>query len=176
MPNKSQASYEKVFSLIKDTLVKNDISYNWEGHKWMTDFEAGFEFQTFSQILTFIVSGMRNGISSVFPDVHLLGCFFHYSQQIIKRMKKAGFQATYNKDDEFNAFIRRCCSLPFVPQHMMDQALNILQKKAQNMKEEKTQKFSYSLLDYLKSTWVSGCFSVQDWNLFDIDCQVISCF
>ena len=115
---------------------------------------------------------MRNAISSVFPLVDLLGCFFHFSQQVIKRMN--GCQTQYGKNYRFNAFIRRCCSLPFVPRHLIHHAMNVLEKRVDGLKESpEEQKFSSNLLEYIQRTWIEGSFSVQDWNLFEVDCQVI---
>ena len=96
-------------------------------------------------------------------------------QQIIKRMRKSGFQTDYTRNEKFNSFLRRCCSLPFVPTLYISYMMIILSRRADDCYEHDARvgEFCQTLLDYIKSTWVNGVFSMQDWNLFDTDCQII---
>ena len=53
--------------------------------------------------------------------------------------------------------------------------MTILFRRAEDCFEsdERLGDFCRNLLEYIQSTWTSGVFSVQDWNLFDSDCQII---
>ena len=90
-------------------------------------------------------------------------------------MKKAGFQTAYSKNQKFNSFIRRVCSLPLVPTQYISYIMTILLRRAEDCYEsdERLGAFCQNLLAYIRSTLISGVFSVQDWNLFDFDCQII---
>ena len=159
MPNKTGNSYKKVFSMIFETFTNFGLDTEWRNHYFMMDFEIA----------------MRNGVRSIFPNIRLIGCYFHFSQQIVKRMRKAGFQTSYSKNEKFNAFIRRVCSLPLVPTKFLSHVMTILFRRAEDCFEsdERLGGFCRNLLEYVQSTWTNGVFSVQDWNLFDSDCQII---
>ena len=102
---------------------------------------------------------------------HILNYIFLF-QQIIKRMRKSGFQTDYMRNGKFNSFIRRCCSLPLVPTLYISYMMIILARRADDCytHDARVGEFCRTLLDYIEST---GVFSVQDWNLFDTDCQII---
>ena len=53
--------------------------------------------------------------------------------------------------------------------------MTILLRRAEDCYEsdERLGAFCQNLLAYIRSTLISGVFSVQDWNLFDFDCQII---
>ena len=40
---------------------------------------------------------------------------------------------------------------------------------------EKVLEFSSDMIEYIKNTWINGIFCVQDWNLFEINCQTVPC-
>ena len=65
--------------------------------------------------------------------------------------------------------MKRLCSLPFVPTDFLNVALKIFEDILEEIgTEDPVWSFSRDIVDYVKRTWVSGTFSVQDWNLFDI--------
>ena len=79
----------------------------------------------------------------------------------------------YQKDDKFNRFAIRLCSLSFVPTHMIKRALDVLQRRISNFDTERTKSFAQKMIQYIKDTWINGPYCIQDWNIFNIDCQVI---
>ena len=119
----------------------------------MTDFEAA----------------IRSAFKLFWPGITLLGCYFHFSQLIWKRVKKTNLQVEYEKNDEFNALIRRLSSLPFVKPEDLNDAFEIFRKRAANLKSDKVQEFALKLIDYAETQWRER-FAIQDWNLHDINC------
>ena len=89
-------------------------------------------------------------------------------------MKTGGHQTDYQQNHQFNSFIRRTCSLPFVPRDMVSRAMRILHRRKEDLVDNnRLYNFSGSLLEYINNTWINGVFCSQDWNLFDIDCQTV---
>ena len=75
----------------------------------------------------------------------------------------------------FCSFVRRVCSLPFVPVFLVPLAMVILNDfvtKLDTESEQSVAKFAKSLLDYITNTWFVR-YSHQDWNIFDVDCQLV---
>ena len=95
------------------------------------------------------------------PAITLLGCYFHFSQLIWKRVKKTHLQVEYEKNYEFNALIRRLSSLPFVKPEDLNEAFEIFRKRALNLKSEKVQEFSLNLIEYAQTQWRER-FAIQD--------------
>ena len=85
----------------------------------------------------------------------------------------AGFQVCYEKDDQFNALMRRCSSLPFVKKDHLDEAFEIFNKRAQDLDDQDLREFSLALIESLNSQWRQGIFAVQDWNLYEINLLLV---
>ena len=81
LPNKTQRTHTRFFTLLKDTIDERDFVLNPE--TVMLDFEVA----------------VRNAITEVFPMSTLLGCFFHFTQCIWKKAQVCGLavQYQYNK-------------------------------------------------------------------------------
>ena len=86
-------------------------------------------------------------------------------------MKKAGHQQDYEKDDDFNALIRRISELPFTKPVDLDEAFTKFRQRADKL-EKKRGAFSHELINYAQVQWRER-FSVQDWNLYDINCLMV---
>ena len=107
------------------------------------------------------------------PTVSILGCFFHFSQIVWRRIKKAGLQVVYEKHDAFNALMRRCSSLPFIRKSDLDRAFNIFNKRADELEDTDLVKFSKELIEYLHNQWRHGQYAFQDWNLYDLNLLLV---
>ena len=90
-----------------------------------------------------------------------------------KKEKKNGFQVIYEKDDQFNALIRRMSALPFAPKETLDEAFKIFEKRAAEVNDDETTQFCYEMVEYLADTWRNGVYALQDWNLSDINLMVV---
>ena len=97
------------------------------------------------------------------------GFFF---QLIWKRVKKAGLQAEYEKDDKLNGVVRRISALPFVKPSDLDEAFRIFTARAEGLEDEKLKDFTTCLIEYAQTQWRER-FCVQDWNLFDLNCLLV---
>ena len=75
----------------------------------------------------------------------------------------------YEQNAQFNSFIHRVCSLPFVPKARIKEALTLLNLRAEKQKNDRARTFAAELLTYIHKEWIEGSFSMQDWNLFDLD-------
>ena len=129
---------------------------SWRGHYFMTDFE----------------SALRQSLHAAFPYLFLIGCYFHWSQLIMKRVKNSKMNKYFQQTPQFSAFIRRVCSLPFVPDFCMSTAMILLQEYVSSL-EGPMLAFGKRLLRYIDIQWVDNINQIQNWNLFEIDCNII---
>ena len=71
LPDKKLETYESFFGLIWNYLSQNNLPNNFADGFFMTDFEQN----------------IRSGFQLFWPEVRLLGCYFHFSQLIWRRVK-----------------------------------------------------------------------------------------
>jgi hypothetical protein len=95
-----------------------------------------------------------------FTSLEIRGCFFHFCQSIYRKVNTIGFSETYKTNDNFKLWVRGLMSLALVPLDRFDEAFrNIISKKTKI-------KDIFVLIDYFKTTWISGNFSPSMWNHF----------
>ena len=141
LPNKTQRTYPRFFTLLKDTIAERDFVLNPE--TVMLDFEVA----------------ARNAITEVFPMSTLLGCFFHFTQCIWRKAQACGLAVQYRKDPQTQKLVRRAAVLPLVPAQQVDNVwLNALADNDDNSIQ--TTKFK----DYVTETWVEGSISAISWR------------
>lgn len=80
LPDKTEATYKRLFSVIKD-LVQNH-----EPDRIVVDFEKA----------------VINSLKAVFQETEVSCCLSHLSQNVYKHTVQAGYKERYHQDDEFN--------------------------------------------------------------------------
>ena len=86
-------------------------------------------------------------------------------------MKKHVFYVAYEKNDDFNALVRRISALPFTKPEDLDAALATFNERADKL-DEKLAEFSHELIEYAQVQWRQR-FAIQDWNLYNINCLMV---
>ncbi len=77
-------------------------------------------------ITTDFESAMIKACSKVFPASNLRGCFFHFSQCIMRKLQACGLKRKYEVDAEFALKMRMLCALAFVPVDRVIDAFEML--------------------------------------------------
>lgn len=157
LPDKSRESYDCLFSLIWDFNNNHGLANDFAEGFFMTDFELN----------------IRLSFSMFWPNTRLLGCYFHFSQLIWKRVKGANHARDYERIEDFGHVVRMVSGLPFSPPDQLDQVFRLLIKKAEGIKSIKLKDFALGLVSYADGQWRKGPFTVQDWNLFNINVLMV---
>ena len=158
MPDKSRDSYDNMFGFLVVYFEAKNLDYSWVGAVFMTDFEVA----------------MKSSILMFFPYVKLLACYFHFSQRIVYLLKASGLQTAYEKVPEFNAVVRRICSLPFVLKEIMvGEALSLIEKRGSKLKDQKQEEFVEAAVSLLKNTYINGTYCMDYWNMYDVDLTTV---
>lgn len=69
---------------------------------------------------------IKNALETVFPGVIVSGCFFHFSQNIWRRVQASGLQERYQEDFNFVTDVRMIAALAFVPENDVERFFNLL--------------------------------------------------
>ncbi|CAF1014771.1 unnamed protein product [Brachionus calyciflorus] len=107
-------------------------------------------------------SALMKSVNSVFPDVILKGCWFHYSQAIRKNLFSLGFKFNYLNDWKFKFWVKRFISIPLIPVENIIQAFNIIIEEIP-LNDEKIINF----IKYYQKQWLNGSISPEIWNHHD---------
>jgi hypothetical protein len=154
LPDKSSDTYIRFFAMVWAFMDNNGLPNSFSGQFFMTDFEAP----------------IRDAFKLFWPSIILLGCYFHFSQLIWKRVKKNHLQVAYEKD-EFQCIYSSCFCSSFVKSTDLDPAFDVFRRRAENLKDEELREFAYVLINYAQVQWRECC--IQDWNLFDINVLMV---
>ena len=157
LPDKTAETYDRFFAMLWAYNDKHKLPNNFANQFFMCDFEVA----------------IRSSVMLYWPSVSILGCFFHFSQIVWRKIKKAGYQVSYEKNDKFNALMRRCSSLPFVKKDDLTKAFKIFENRADDLEDDKLKEFSKALIEYLNAQWRHGVYAVQDWNLYDLNLLLV---
>lgn len=116
LPNKTKQIYERVFSVLRSQF-KLDVKFI------KSDYEMA----------------IINAAKSIFPDVLVKGCFFHFNQAIYKKAKALGMMT----DDNLKNIVRLTTNLALLPyQYISEGWLAILEMMPENdSKAENFQKY-----------------------------------
>ena len=145
LPNKTEISYKIFFTMIQLELEKRNIQCSMK--KMMVDFEIG----------------IQKAILSVF-DVEILGCFFHFSQCLWKKVQSGSMSTLYEQDDKFRDFIRACISLPMLKLDELQDAIEEL--KSTDFNDENKNANKEEFMNYIQEVWVDGIYPPQTWCCF----------
>ena len=105
-------------------------------------------------------AAMWLALTSVIPQVTLLGCYFHWSQAVWRKVQELGLQTAYNTDDNTYKFICKLLSLPYLPAQHITTVFNTLQQRAATQPLQ-------DLIAYISTTWLqSSIWPTTSWSVF----------
>lgn len=133
MANKTEALYDAVFNKLGDLIP------DFHPQKAMSDFEKA----------------SRNAFKKKWPVSDMLSCYFHFSQAILKRVRKEGLIKLYEVEkSEFHKWVRAMRSLPLLPKQHILSVFEILEQKVfpdmTSINKKKTKKFK----KYVRKNWM----------------------
>ena len=111
---------------------------------------------------------MREKILNViFFPVH--GCYFHYCQAIIQKIKSLGMIKLFKKFESFASWVRKLMAVPLLPSHLIQQAYEEL--LGQRFVFGRNHQHFYNKLNkfkrYMRSTWMTQ--DVRNLSVFGLE-------
>lgn len=151
LPNKTQATYNRLFRELHG--VTNAASPT----TVLMDFEKA----------------SLNAFEGVHPNTEVVGCFFHLSKNIWRKIQDNGLQQRYQDDEDFSLHARMIMALAFVPPADLDNAFD-------DLFNELRANFNNDLdviMNYLEDTYIgrvrrnglrdAPLFPVEMWNMYN---------
>lgn len=127
MTRKSQAAYSHLFKTIQK-------SWNLQPAFITTDFEKG----------------LRNALKQQYPAAELIGCWFHFSQALLRKAKKIkGFLQFLKTSDNAKKLFRKFRNLPLIREDKIIIAFTMFQTEAKNFGAKFT-----TFIKYFEEEWI----------------------
>ena len=111
-------------------------------------------------------------IAQLFPRVVFSGYYFHYSYNIMKKMKKIGLESLYENSLVFKTLVRRIRALCIIPKKFVnDVVLNAIFHPFEANRVNADNKLYKKFKEYLYRTWLgdNARYNVNLWNVSDIE-------
>ena len=113
-----------------------------------------------SQITVDFEMALWSVLRRLFPGVKLLGCAFHWTQALWRKIQALGLQGAYNNDDAVHKYLRKIMALPFLPASKIPRVYRHLRPQAATAPLRE-------FLAYVGDQWVYGSFfSPIDWSVY----------
>ncbi|XP_071176225.1 uncharacterized protein [Mytilus edulis] len=141
LPGKDQQMYTRLLTIIKD--LCNNFNILLQPAKMFLDCEIA----------------IRNATTSVFPDINIKGCFFHYTQCIWGNAQKHGLKTKYNEKDDIHQLVGRAAVLPLLPPNTIE---DVWFNALEHIDDSDTTTLTLNFTDYVTSYWVENNQSL--WN------------
>jgi hypothetical protein len=156
LPTKEQRSYEQFWDLVH-AVVRRVSGRDCEASDILTDYEVG----SMNAVI---------GRWPRFPLPLLHGCFFHYTQCILRRASSGGLKAAYENDPEVNATVRRLMALPLMPLARIEDAFQYIIGDMPGQAHPNHAQI-FELMDYMTTTWIDNGSQFQPrlWNHYGED-------
>ncbi|XP_069090533.1 zinc finger protein 670 isoform X3 [Pleurodeles waltl] len=120
-------------------------------------------------IMDFDANAM-NAIKSVFPEIQIQGCFYHFMQAMWRSIQRHDLQLKYSTDSLFAHNLKLLCSLAFVPTQDVISTYEELQRTHFYCEN---QEMLAQMLNYFEDNWVGRFsrtgrrnpdFAIELWN------------
>ena len=79
-------------------------------HTWMIDFE----------------DGMIAALREVYPGLLVQGCYFHFTQCLVRKLQEFHLKTLYEGNMEFQTLCRQFSALALVPLHLVRESFDLL--------------------------------------------------
>ena len=126
LPNKTQVAYTQTLRQLRI------LNPNLNPQTVLIDFEQA----------------IKNSLEAVFPGVIVKGCYFHFTQNIWRRIQANGLQDRYQHDHGFVTDVRMIAALAFVPENDLDRVYTILSNNVDAALDV--------ILDYMETNYIGA--------------------
>ncbi|CAF0898466.1 unnamed protein product [Brachionus calyciflorus] len=125
LPNKSQKLYERLLSKVNEELQNPPLSIT-------SDFEKAF----------------TNAVKRVFKNVPVYGCFFHFKQNLFRKIQALGLTQAYKENEELRIELKIPQGLAYLPE---EDVISTFEKlKTRTSKYPELTKF----YEYIETTYI----------------------
>ena len=134
LPDKEETSYLAFHFMLKRKLKNNNIKINLVS--MMMDYEIN----------------VQRAAVTIWPELEIHGCFFHFSCLFYKRVRIRGMQERYNADVDFRSFVKSAVGIAHIPKEDIEAAVEVLRRF--KFDDDEVLEFQEYLVNYIEDYWI----------------------
>ena len=104
-------------------------------------------------------AAIDSAMNTVFPDVRLTGCRFHYGQAILKKLKAVGLQTEFINDPPVKKWGEKFIALCLLPSNLIRLELEFLKSEMNNQGNTQLKGKMRNFVQYFERYWMSQLLS-----------------
>ena len=98
----------------------------------------------------------RNAIRDIYPFALVKGCYFHFCNSLLKKLKKLKILTDYTKSKIVNQILHMYFSLAFVPIDELDSYIEIILQEINLVDDDFVKEKLLLFNEYFHSVWIEG--------------------
>ncbi|KAL8614056.1 hypothetical protein ACOMHN_026273 [Nucella lapillus] len=152
MEGRTTGHYQQVFREMK-TAVRRISHHRWRPTKIVADFEQA----------------LHSAIETELPGTRRAGCYFHFTQNLWKRVKDLGHEGPYRQNPRLKRLIRQVMSIGYLSLTVVNMNFNNLVNARRSQRYVNRYPALVDFFAYVRNTYVrqQATFSPALWNVFD---------
>ena len=119
-----------------------------------------------SMMMDYEINVQRAAVT-IWPELEIHGCFFHFSCLFYKRVRIRGMQERYNADVDFRSFVKSAVGIAHIPKEDIEAAVEVLRRF--KFDDDEVLEFQEYLVNYIEDYWINGVFPPRVWSAWDRD-------
>jgi len=148
LANKQRTTYYDFFEILCRAI--SNLGLIWDPQYIVTDFEAGS------------IEALRQH----FAQACQIGCFFHFCSALWRCVQDLRLSSPYKTDNEFRIHVQSHMAVAFLPVSCVSETVGRLHT------EYADNDAVVAFLQYFRSTWLDGMFTVALWNQYNVDSRM----
>lgn len=152
MTNRDIGSYRQVLQAIKRH-VRNITHHQLRPQTVVCDFELA----------------LINAVETELPNGTISGCYFHFTQNLWRRVQELGLSGHYRQNHHLRRCIRKVMSLGYLPIPILRMNFDLLRTARRTGNLINRYPALMDFFAYVSNTYVNGTFALNLWNVYERD-------
>jgi len=160
LPDKSERTYRRLLRALKSLPELSLRKRPWAPEHIIIDFELS----------------SHRAFAKAFPLARITGCYFHFKQALLRKLKKVELYGLLEENREFDTLFNMLGSLAMVPPEEVERLFDAVSRRLEDLEVYVTEEFYEAKIDeyleYFEKTWVRKArnkaprFQVHMWNQY----------
>lgn len=106
-------------------------------------------------------------VETEFPNTHISGCYFHFCQNLWRKVQTLGLSNNYRNHRRLRKCIRKVMAIGYLPLAIVRQNFNLLQTSRSTLRLCRRFPELRDFLNYFNGNYLNGTYLPQTWNVYD---------
>ena len=150
MGSRQVGNYRQIFSILKRK-IRDLTGERFRPRTIVADFEQA----------------LISSLETEFPRSKVAGCYFHYTQNLWKRLRTLGLYLPYKRNRRLRRLVRSVMSIGYLPSALVRMNFHSLRLDQQTRVISRQYPVLRHWLLYVENTYINGNWPPNVWNVFD---------